>query len=61
MARGGARPGSGRKATGRNTFQTNIWLTSEEVDILKKMCAKTGKSKSKFIRDLIREANEQCI
>lgn len=59
MARGGARPGAGRKA--KQTVQSNIRLTEVEIAILKEMCAKTGKSKSEFIRDLIREANEQCI
>lgn len=56
MSRGGARPGAGRKATGVNTFQTKICLTSLEAAILKEMCAKTGKSKSEFIRDLIRDS-----
>jgi hypothetical protein len=54
MARGGARPGAGRKA--KQTVQSNIRLTEVEIAILKEMCAKTGKSKSEFIRDLIRDS-----
>ena len=61
MARGGARPGAGRKATGAKTLQTIICLTSSEAAILKELCAKTGKSKSEFIRDLIREVRKQQL
>ncbi len=49
--RGGARIGSGRKATGRKIiFKTaSISGTPEEIEQLKKLAEKSGKSFSRFI------------
>ena len=49
--RGGARVGSGRKATGRKViFKTaSISGTPEEIEQLKKLAEKSGKTFSRFI------------
>lgn len=49
--RGGARVGSGRKATGRQTIYKTVSIsgTPEEIEQLKKLAEKSGKTFSRFI------------
>jgi len=52
--RGGARPGSGRKATGSNTKHYTINLTVEEAEMLERQAAERDMKVNKYIRELIR-------
>lgn len=52
--RGGARPGSGRKATGSNTKHYTVNLTAEEAEMLERQAAQRDMKVNKYLRELIR-------
>lgn len=52
--RGGARPGSGRKATGSNTKHYTVNLALEEAEMLEKQAAEKDMKVNKYLRELIR-------
>lgn len=51
---GGARPGSGRKATGSKTKHYTVNLTLEEAELLERQAAQRNMKVNKYLRDLIR-------
>lgn len=56
--RGGARPGSGRKATGSKTKHYTVNLPIEEAELLEKHAAELGMSVNKYLRELIRQGGQ---
>ena len=48
--RGGARPGSGRKATGAKTKHYTVNLPIEEAELLEKHAAQCNMSVNKYLR-----------
>ena len=59
--RGGARPGSGRKATGAKTKHYTVNLPIEEAELLEKHAAEVGFSVNKYLRELIRQGGQYQI
>lgn len=59
--RGGARPGSGRKATGAKTKHYTVNLPIEEAELLEKHAAERGMSVNKYLRELIRQGGQYQI
>lgn len=55
MAKGGAREGAGRPATGRLKIFANMTIsgTPEEIEEIKRLAKESGKSASRFIIDEI--------
>ena len=56
--RGGARPGSGRKATGAKTKHYTVNLPIEEAELLEKHAAQCNMSVNKYLRELIRRGGQ---
>lgn len=56
--RGGARPGSGRKAPDGVRLAVTISLTPEVKNHLDELCESLGKSKSLVVEELIKEKRE---
>ncbi|MCQ2584519.1 MAG: hypothetical protein MJ185_02920 [Treponema sp.] len=52
--RGGARPGSGRKATGSMTKHYTVNLPLEEAEMLERQAASRKMKVNKYLRELIR-------
>ena len=59
--RGGARPGSGRKATGAKTKHYTVNLPIEEAELLEKHAAQCNLSVNKYLRELIRKGGQYQI
>lgn len=59
--RGGARPGSGRKATGAKTKHYTVNLPIEEAELLEKHAAQCNMSVNKYLRELIRRGGQYQI
>lgn len=51
---GGARPGSGRKATGSNTKHYTVNLPLDEAEMLERQAASRKMKVNKYLRELIR-------
>ena len=59
--RGGARPGSGRKATGAKTKHYTVKHPIEEAELLEKHAAQCNMSVNKYLRELIRRGGQYQI
>lgn len=55
---GGARPGAGRKPTGKKTKCYTVTLPMEEAEELERRAAQYGKSINKYLRDLIQKGGQ---